>query len=621
MRAPFLESLGSRVLVCDGAMGTMLYAQGVFINRSFDSLNISDPDRVLAVHREYVRAGADVLETNTFAANRLKLQAFGLADQLAAINQAGARVAREAAGERVYVAGAIGPLGLRIEPWGRMGRDEAQAFFEEQAAALAEGGVDLFVLETFRDLNEIRSAVAAVRRISTLPIVAQMTTEDDGNSLDGTTPEHFAPALLDAGADVIGLNCSIGPAHMLETLERMAATGAPLSAQPNAGRPRDVEGRTIYLTSPDYMASYARRFAERGVRMIGGCCGTTPDHIAAIKAALMRTAPRRSTTVAPSVGTVDAGRTAPVEAPAHASVPAGPRTNALRDAFDAGRSVRLVEIASPRGHDTAAVLAQARQLRDRRVDAVHVPDAPIGARMSALSLAVLLQQQAGLDVVLQYASRDKPLLAIESDLLGAFAMGVRNLLAVTGAVRAVGDYPDATAVVDVDSIGLANAVARLNQGLDVGGQPIGPPTAFHLGVTVNPTAEDLETEIRRFEYKVEAGANYVVTRPVFDVSCFERIHRRIEGARLPIVVTLRPFAHALDAEYMANEVPGVQVPGSVLERMRRAAGEAAVAAEGVAIAAEVGRRLAPAVHGINIATPSGRFDMGIALLDQIGDRG
>src|SRR5215212_4081535 len=288
---PFIEALDSRVLVCDGAMGTMLYAKGVFINKSFDALNLTQPDLVAEVHQEYVRAGADIVETNTFGANRLKLGSFGLADKLHAINSQGAKIARHAAREQAYVAGAIGPLGIRIEPWGKTGTDEAREYFREQAQALLEGGVDLFILETFRDLNELGAAIAAVRSICDLPIVAQMTIEQDGNSLDGTPPEQFAPA-LEGRADVVGVNCSIGPAPMLETIERMSTIiRARLAAQPNAGLPRDVEGRNIYLSSPEYIASYARRFIAHGVRLVGGCCGTTPEHIRQIKIAVKALAP------------------------------------------------------------------------------------------------------------------------------------------------------------------------------------------------------------------------------------------------------------------------------------------------------------------------------------------
>jgi homocysteine S-methyltransferase len=611
---PFLDAIDERVLVCDGAMGTMLYAKGVFINRCFDALNLSDPARVAEVHREYVRAGADVLETNTFGANRVKLRGFGLADRLPEINIEGARLARSAAGSDVYVAGAIGPLGIRIEPWGKTGTDEAEAFFREQAQALIAGGVDLFVLETFRDVNEVRSAIAAIRSLCGLPIVAQMTIEEDGNSLDGAPPEQFAPALA-PHADVVGVNCSIGPAPMLETIERMAAvTRARLSAQPNAGRPRDIEGRNIYLSSPEYMASYARRFMNHGVRLVGGCCGTTPEHIRQIKMAVKKHAPEVARAAAgPQAGASARAVRAATETPAQ-MVPPAERSQLAR-ALAEGRFVVSVQLTPPKGFSSEGVIADACALKRHGVDVVLVPDGLRGSRMSALSLAVLVQQQAGVEALLQYSCRDRNLLGMQSDLLGAHAMGVRNVLIVTGDVRSVGDYPDATAVFDVDSIGLTNVVARLNRGLDLGGQAIGGATAFHLGVQVNPGAEDLEAEIRRFEYKVEAGAEFAVTKPVFDVAAFERFYRRLEGARLPILVGLWPFESVLNAEFMANEVPGVQVPETVLERMRRVSGPATAAAEGVAIAREIGRALTGLVQGVHVAAPSSRIAAALDVLD------
>src|SRR5687768_1045651 len=490
---PFLEAIDERVLVCDGAMGTMLYAKGVFINRCFDAINLTDPDRVVEVHADYVRAGADVIETNTFGANRIKLRGFGLADQLHDINREGARLAKQAVGDQAYVAGALGPLGIRIEPWGKTGKDEAEAYFREQAQALLDGGVDLFIFETFRDLNEIQAAIAAVRSICDLPIVAQMTIEEDGNSLDGTPPEQFAPA-LDALADVVGVNCSIGPAPMLETIERMSTiTRARLAAQPNAGRPRDIEGRNIYLSSPEYIASYARRFIGHRVRLVGGCCGTTPEHIRQIKAAVkaMSSAggPDRSASTHARQPVVEAG----LSGPPAAVIPREQRSQLARTLAE-GRFATMVELIPPKGCVSSDIVERARMLKIRGVDAVQIPDAPRGPRMSALSLAVLIQQQAWIEAVLQYSCRDRNLLGMQSDLLGAHAMGVRNLMIVTGDARSVGDYPDATTVFDVDSIGLTNVVTRLNHGLDVGGQAIGEPTSFHIGVQVNPGAEDLESE-------------------------------------------------------------------------------------------------------------------------------
>jgi homocysteine S-methyltransferase len=606
---PFLDALAERVLVCDGAMGTMLYARGVFINRCFDALNVGDPERVLKVHHEYLRAGADVIETNTFGANRVKLRGFGLADQLHAINLEGARLARRAAGTRAYVAGAIGPLGVRIEPWGKIGRDEAEGYFREQAAALAEGNVDLFILETFRDINEIGAAIAAVRSVSSLPIVAQVTIEEDGNSRDGTPPEQFAPVLAEFGPDVIGLNCSIGPAPMLETIERLAAvTTAPLSAQPNAGRPRDIEGRNIYLTSPEYMASYARRFIASGVRLVGGCCGTTPEHIRQIKAAVTR-----ATAAEPPRGTAAAAAVSVAMGPSAPVVPLRERSR-LANALAERRFVTVVELSPPHGFVSDALVDQACALQRRGVDAVLIAEDARGGRMSALALAVLIQQRASIEAVLQYACRDRNLLGMQSDLLGAHAMGLRNLVLVTGNDRPLGDYPDATVVYDVDSIGLTNVVRRLNEGLDVGGQAIGAPTGFHIGVHLNSGAEDLDHEIRRFEYKVAAGAEFAVTGPVFDKETFDRLQSRIAHLDVPLIVGLRPFESLRNAEFMANELPGIRVPDHVLERMRNTQDADAAAAEGVSIARELAVALKPAVQGVHISVPAGRIDAALDVL-------
>ncbi len=607
---PFLDALRDGVLVCDGAMGTMLYARGVFLNRSFDELNLTQPDLVAGIHEEYVRAGADVLETNTFGANRIKLAAFGLADQVRAINLEGVRLARRAARDRAYVAGAIGPLGIRVEPWGKLGLDEAEAVYREQVQALLEGGVDLFILETFRDLNEISAALAAVRGLSDLPVVAQMTTEEDGHSLDGTPPETFAPELARRGAHLVGVNCSVGPAAMLETIERMArVTDAWLSAQPNAGRPREVEGRNLYLSSPDYLASYARRFIQAGVKLVGGCCGTTPDHIRRIKAVVQGRAP-----VARPV--VQISEPAPPPRPAE-PVPLAAKSR-LAHALARGRFVLLVELAPPRGHAPEMVVDRARQLKIRGVDAVNVPDVPrAGARMSALSVAALVERQAGLEAVLHYACRDRTLASIQADLLGAHALGLRNLLLTTGEPLTTGGYPDATTVLEVDSIGLTNVVARLNQGFDVGGQAIGPPTAFLVGVAANPSAVNVEEEIRRFRYKVEAGAEFALTAPVYDLRAFERFLHRIADVRIPVIAGLMPFDSLRRAEFMANEVPGVQVPDALVDRMRRADSPEAARAEGLAIAGEIAAELKGMVQGLQIAPPADHFDLALGLLDQV----
>ena len=569
------------------------------------------------MHGEYLRAGADVIETNTFGANRMKLRSFGLGDQVREINLAGARLAREAvkkSGQEAYVAGAIGPLGVRIEPWGKTGVDEAEAMFRDQAQALLDGGVDLFVLETFRDLNEIGAAIAAVRSICDLPIVAQMTTEEDGASLDGTPAEQFAPELIARGASVVGVNCSVGPAPMLETIERISdVTDVWLSAQPNAGKPRDIEGRNLYLCSPEYMASYARRFIASGVRLVGGCCGTTPEHIRQIALAAKQMAPG----LARHAGAADVRTPVASQPNAQAGRWTREQKSAMGRKLVNGHFVRAIELVPPRGHAPAQALDERRALAKRGVDVVTIPDGPrSGARMSALSLAVLVQQHAGVEVLLQYSCRDRNLLGIQSDLLGAHAMGVRNLLGITGDVRNLGDIPDATAVFDVDSIGLTNVINRLNHGLDIGGQSIGEPTCFHAGVMVNPS-RDLDQELRRLEFKVEAGAEFAVTRPVFDVAAFERFLARVAPMRLPIIVGIWPFESALNAEFMANEVPGVTVPDAIVERMRRTASAEAAAAEGVKVAKEIVTAIKGMAAGVQISTPSGRLDAALDVLDVV----
>jgi homocysteine S-methyltransferase len=609
----FLEAIGQRVLVCDGAMGTMLYGRGIFLNRCFDELNLTQPDLVAEVHREYVRAGADVIETNTFGANRFKLQNFGLADRTRTINAQGARVARHAARDGAWVAGSIGPLGVRIEPWGRTGVDEAEAAFAEQAEALAEGGVDLFMLETFRDLSELIAAVRAVRRVSALPIVAQMTTAEDGHTLDGTPPETFAPALERAGANVIGVNCSVGPAAMLETIESMARfTSLPLAAQPNAGRPRDVEGRNLYLCSPEYMATYVRRFIGAGARLVGGCCGTTPDHIRQIAVAVRTMTP---TAVRPMPGAGVVGGAEPAAPVARAEKSGLARALANRS------FVQLFEAASPRGLDVRTVLAQARRFRDLGATAVNVPDYPrSGARVSPMALAVLLEQQ-GVETVLHYSCRDRNLIGMQSDLVGAHALGIRNVLLTTGNPAPQATYADATSVFDVDAIGLANMVQRLNHGLDIAGQSIGAPTQFHVGVGVNPFAPNPEAEWTRLDHKVAAGAEFILTPPVLDVDAFAPVLARLQRTGLPVIAGLAALDSLRQAEFMASEVTGVRVSDSVLERLRRARDQAAEAA---AVTVEIAAWLAARADGLQVTSLHGSpaaaerllADLGHTLLDR-----
>lgn len=587
-------------------MGTLLYAKGVFLNRCFDELNLTQPGLVTQVHEAYVHAGADVLETNTFGANRVKLGTFGLAEEAHAINVAGATLARHAAGESVFVAGAMGPLGVRIEPWGRTGVDEAETVFREQAAALAQGGVDLFILETFRDVNELTAAVRAVRQVSQLPIVAQMTTEDDGNTLDGTPPDVFVPALERAGADVIGVNCSVGPAAMLETVERISRlTSRRLSAQPNAGRPRDVDGRNLYLCSPEYMASYAKRFVAAGVRLVGGCCGTTPDHIRQIAASVRASAPASGRT-----GTVsEAG-------PATAVTPA-PRASrsALGRILAAGQFALLGEASAPRGLDLEGVVAGVRRQQAAGVCAVSVPDYPRnGARVSALALALVLQRQSGVEAVLHVSCRDRNLMGLQSDLLGAHAMGVRNVLLTTGDPAPQTAYADATSVFEVDAIGLLNMASRLNRGLDIGGQSLGAPTQFHIGAAVNPFSPDLDAEWRRLDFKIEAGAEYLLTPPIFDLEAFDAVLPRLTATGVPVIAAVVALENARQAEFHASEVSGVRLPDALLERMRQAADPVAT---GHDFSLTMARALKARVQGLRISTLHGSPEAGERLLSAL----
>ena len=600
----FRDLLSSdQITVFDGAMGTQLYAKGVYINRSYDELNLTNPDLVREVHQEYVRAGADVIETNTFGATAHNLQQYGLEASLREINITAARLAREAVGERCHVAGAIGPLGLRIEPYGPTSFDEAKEMFKQQVSALLEGGVDLFVLETFSDISEIRQALRAVQELCDLPVIAQMTILGDGNTSYGTTTEVFTTRLDEWGADVIGLNCGVGPADVLTAIERMrAVTDKKLSAQPNAGLPRDVQGRQFYMSSPEYMAKYAKRLIQAGVKVIGGCCGTTPAHIKLISDAVRAASPRKQRTVFKS------GQPARVEElqPSDIQVvPMAERSNWARR-LAGGEFVTTVEVLPPKGCDAAKTLDQIRLLKSAGVNAVNIPDGPRAqTRMSAQATALLVEREIGLEAVLHSCCRDRNLLGMMSDLLGAAALGLRNLLLITGDPPKMGPYPDATAVFDIDSIGLTNMVNKLNHGLDLGNNPIGCPTSFCIGVGVNPGAINLDEEIKRFEYKVEAGAEYAITQPVFDVGQLRDFLKLIEHVRIPVIAGIWPLVSYRNAEFLHNEVPGVRVTSSIMERMRRASdiGKEAARDEGLQIARESLLEVRDLIQGVQVSAP------------------
>jgi methionine synthase / methylenetetrahydrofolate reductase(NADPH) len=601
-------------------MGTALYGRGVFLNKCFDELNLTQPELVRSVHEEYLQAGSEIIETNTFGANSFRLQRFGLQDQARAINQAGARLAREAVAQladkqagSAFVAGSVGPLGIRLEPLGKIALEEARAAFAEQVEGLIAGGpgvgVDLLVIETMPAINEAEQAIFAAKQVAPdVPLLAMVTVDEEADCLDGTPADVAAGRLAAAGADGIGVNCSTGPATVLTAIERMrAVTDLPLVAMPNAGMPRNVDGRNIYLCSPEYMASFARKFVRAGVQFIGGCCGTTPNHIRAMKSAIRA---------------MDAQQTATPRAartPIVTETPPAPLADRSKigSLVASGQFITLVEIVPPRGIDCSKEIAGARMLATTGIHAINIPDSPrASARMSAQSLCLQIQQQTGIETVLHYTCRDRNLLSIQSDLLGASSLGLRNILCLTGDPPKLGNYPDATAVFDVDAIGLVNVVNRLNHGLDIGGNPIGASTGFTLGVAANPGVPDIDNEIRRFAFKVEAGAEYAITQPVFDLRLLEVFLQRIESFRIPVIAGIWPLTSLRNAEFMKNDLR-VSMPDEIMARMAAAETPEAARAEGIRIAQEMLAAAQPMVQGVQVSAPFGRYALAVEIVQQV----
>jgi methionine synthase / methylenetetrahydrofolate reductase(NADPH) len=616
----FAEILASRPLLADGAMGTVLYARGIFINRCYDELNLSDPGLILSVHEEYLQAGAEILETNTFGANRIRLARYGLAGKTAEINAAGARLARQAvnhlkekqAGE-AWVAGSIGPLGVRLEPLGKTGLDEARATFAEQMQILVDGGVDLLIIETIPALSEARQALAAAHKVApNLPVVVMVTVDDEITCLDGASPQQAAALLTEWGASAVGVNCSTGPTTVLTAIEAMRpATRLPMAAMPNAGVPRAVEGRNIYLCSPEYMASFARKAVTAGVSIVGGCCGTTPNHIRAMRAAI------RAMDEQPPI---ELSGTVAVANPETPPAPLAARSR-LGSLLTAGEFVTLAEIVPPRGIDCSREIEGSSMMAQLGVHAINVYDSPhASARMSAQSLCIQIQQHTGIETVLNYICRDRNIFSIQSDLLGASSIGLHNILCVTGDPLKLGNYPDATAVFDVDSIGLVNIVQGLNRGLDIGGNSIGTSTNFTIGVAANPGAPDLQNELRRFAYKVEAGAEYAITQPVFDLTLLERFLDRIKDHRIPVIAGIWPLTSLRNAEYMKNDLR-VAMPEEIMLRMAQADSPEAARAEGVKIAQEMLKAVRPYVQGVQVSAPFGMFNVAADVIASVLPQG
>jgi homocysteine S-methyltransferase len=602
-------------LLCDGAMGTLLYARGVSLDACFDVLNLHQPALVQSVHADYVAAGAECVETNTFGANRFKLAAHGLEARVREINLRGAKLARdvrESMGRDVHVLGSVGPLGKYLAPLGTVTPEEARAAFGEQVEALLEGGVDGFVVETFSDLAEIALAVEAIRAVTDLPVVAQMAFTDEGVTFTGRTPAEVARHLRALGVEALGANCSVGSSTLYDVLERMLpeAAGVPLTIQPNAGLPSRAGERVVYLSSPAYMAEYAGRMVEAGARLVGGCCGTTPQHVAAMRAVLDRIAPVARPELRVAVATRPA---VPVESPE--IVTHRPPTP-LQRRLERGEFLVTVELDPPRGHTIDKLMQGAKLLRDKGVEIVDINDGSLGrVRMSVLATALLVRDGTGLDINMHFTCRDRNLMGIQADLLGAHALDIRNILAMTGDPPRPGDYANATAVFDVDGVGLIGIVHGMNQGQDATGASIGEPTAFCVGAAINPAAEDLDRELDRMHRKIQAGARWLQTQPVYDLDGLDRFLGRAGRIPVPVVVGILPLHSARHAEFLHNEVPGITIPDAVRRRMREAGDRALRAGVEMAqgLAAEVRRR-----HGGAYLMPSfGRFEVVAEVLDAL----
>ncbi len=681
------QLFGQRPILCDGAMGTTLYDRGVFINRCYDELNLSEPDLVRGIHEEYLLAGAEIIETNTFGANRFRLRRFGFEEKVQEINRAGVRLAREAARQvhdkhatEAWVAGSVGSVGIRFEPLGKISREEVREAFAEQIRALigavgpAKGaqntavkagaepdsaspatppvesgpisgagssGIDLLILETMPSLAEAEQALLASREVAEetgifLPVVVMVTVDEESLCLDGTEPELAAARLASWGADGIGVNCSTGPAAVLSAIESMAA-GAhlPLFAMPNAGVPRAVDGRNLYLCSPEYMASFARKYLKAGVQFLGGCCGTTPAHIRAMRASLRASAAQ----LAAQPGTGDdsgsasshskSGPHIEISTPDATPPPPIEHRSAIGRLLHERNFITVVEIVPPRGIDTTRELAGAKLLAEHGVDAINVPDSPrASARMSAQSLCIQIQQHVEIETVLHYTCRDRNILSIQSDLLGASSIGLKNILCLTGDPPKLGNYPDATAVFDVDAIGLVNIVRKLNYGFDIGGNALGASTGFTVAVAANPGVPDIENELRRFAYKVEAGAEYAITQPVFDLRLLESFLRRIEPFHIPVIAGIWPLTSLRNAEFMRNDLR-VAVPDEIMARMAAVeassgntgrgseAAKEASRAEGIRIAQEMLATARPMVQGVAASAPFGRYQTAVESLSAV----
>ena len=605
----FNQRLRNGILVADGAMGSMLY-EAVGPQRCFDELNVAHPEAVFRIHQAYIEAGASIIETNTFGANRPKLTPLGMGDQVAQINHRGvkiAREAREAASREVLIAGSIGPLGI-LRQVRALPVEEIRLVFREQALALEERGVDLFILETFSDLEELLAAIDAIRSFSSLPIVAELTFSEEGTTFGGTRPREAAARLKEKNVQAIGANCTLGPQLLLPILQEFASIeGLPLTAMPNAGFPKRVGDRVVYpRSSPDYFALFAREAADLGVRLIGGCCGTTPEHIRALAVAVQLRRPTPS----------PVSRAVTEVAPEPRRPVARQPESALWKKIQSGQFVVSVEIDPPKGVSLERIFEQVDKLMaGGRVDAIDINSGTLArVGMDAIMLAGALEAR-GVQTIPHLTTRDLNIIGLQAVLLGAWAVsGVRNILAITGDPPSLGDHPETSGVYEIDSIGLVRVLARLNQGADWAGKTLGGATNFTIGVALNPVADDLDTEIERFLAKVEAGAHFAMTQPLFDPDHWHSFLRRIGGKTpVPVLAGVWPLTSYKQALRLNHEVPGILVPDSVLKELEAAGNSARDA--GFSLARRMLQWARSELAGAYLIPPFKRYEEVMELLD------
>ena len=603
MNNRWLERLGDGPIVTDGAMGTLLYGRGVSPDAACERMNLDEPALIDDIHRSYLRAGAELIETNTYGANCLRLGRFDLAKRVSVINRRGAEIAvraRDRYRPDAFVGGSVGPIGEPLAPVGRITLEEALAAFAEQIAALHEGGVDLLVLETFPNLGELKLALQAAQEFDDLPVIAEVSFIDEDLTLAGATPETVATELAAWGVDVLGVNCGLGPQSTLDIVERMrAVTDRPIAAQPNAGLPARVSGRLAFLSTPEYFADYGRRIVAAGAQVIGGCCGTEPQHIAALVDALRRAPelPRSRVFVA-----------APPPAPAAAEPKTWTSESAFARKLRQGRFAVTVELNPPRGLSAARALDHARFLQEVGVDVINVADSPLGrVRMSGFALAALLQERLGIETILHVTTRDRNLIALQADLLGAHALGVHNILVLMGDPPAAGGLPAVHGVWDVKPSGLIALLKQFNDGNDWTGSPLGADAEFLVGAAVNPMAADLDRELRVLQRKIEAGADFLISQPLFDRLVLDRFLDRAGPLPVPLIMGIMPLQSLRHAEFLHNEVPGIEIPPAALDQLRRAGADGAKV--GLDLAQQLISEVESQIAGLYVIPHLGRFRM------------